>query len=86
MGVGFQKLFGQARRFTSEDEVILPLESSLGVQLRAAGLDKPKARLFGQLLRKFRPIRPAVPLNMFPIIHPGALKLGIVQLESERVN
>jgi len=45
--------------------------------------DEPEAAAGWQLGHECCPIRPAAPLDVLPVIHAGALELGVVQFESE---
>ena len=43
------------------------------------------ATFFGGVLEG-RPVRPAVPLDMLPVIHPGVFEFFVVKLEAERLD
>src|SRR5688572_1912199 len=53
---------------------------------RAFGFDEPKPRARRNALAKERPIPPALPLDVLPIIHARALKLLVVQLKAKRLD
>src|SRR5258708_4021718 len=79
-----QQFLGQACSLTAKDEVIRGGKSGFGVELRAARLDEPQTRSGWLRLREDRPVRPPMPCHQPPIIHPRALEVRIIELESER--
>ena len=84
--VGFEKLFRQARRLAPEDKVIIRTKLHFVVTLRAIGFDKPQPRAGCKFVCKRGPVRPAMPLDLLPVIHARAFELRVVQLEAERLN
>src|SRR5438093_3423281 len=50
---------------------------------RAVRFDEPEPRTARQLFAERRPARPAMPLDMLPVIHSGALELAVVELETQ---
>ena len=82
----FQKLFWQTRRLASEHQIIVRRKFHLAVILRAVGFDEPQPRGGRKFFRERRPVLPAMPLDLLPVIHARALELRIVQLETERLD
>ena len=83
LGIFVQQLFGQSRGFATEDEVIIGQEFGFGVKFGAVGFHEPKAGGRGEALCECGPIFPSMPLDVLPVIHPGAFELGVVELEAE---
>src|SRR5208283_5018180 len=75
----------QSCRFPAEDQEVFGLEPGFGIELRAAGFNEPEARAGKKLPHEGRPIRPALPLDVPPIIHARALQLRVVEREAQRL-
>ncbi len=79
-----QQLFGQACGLPAKNQIIIGYEIGIRVEKGALGFDKPEARSGGELFMESGPIGPAMPLDVLPVIHSGALELGVVESKAER--
>src|SRR5688572_18920350 len=80
----FQEFLGQPRCFPTEHQVIVGLKLHFRVMLRPARLDEPKLRGEWERSLKLLPAFPTLPIHLFPVVHPSALELLVVELEAER--
>ena len=53
---------------------------------RAIRFDEPEDGIRRKLSLEDPPVRPAVPLDILPVIHPGAFEFFVVKLEAERLD
>ena len=82
-----QQLLRQPGRLAAKDQVILRRESWLPCRAAARSDSTNQSRApRRQCLLESRPVRPAMPLDLLPVIHAGALELRVVQLEPERLD
>src|ERR1700733_9353816 len=58
----------------------------MGIDLWSAGFDEPEARARLKLCFECFPVWPAMPFDVLPIVHAGALKLCVVEFETERLD
>lgn len=86
VGMLVEERLGEAGGFAAEDEIVVGRELDVAVAGGAVGFDKPKARAGGEGAREVGPVLPAFPIDVLPIIHPGAFELLVVELKSKRLN
>ena len=81
-----QELLRQPGRLAPEHQIIVRRKFRVIVKFRPLRFDEPQPRWRRNIPREGRPVFPAMPFDLPPVIHAGALQLRIVQLETERLN